>query len=141
MTITNRISDDLPVSGLRGDNRDGHRPNDSDKLSRAGQPYEQQAGLYSTQTGIRGQSEGLPASRFPPCIHIFLVHSYRANSEAVERGLAIAPVSLLAAHNHIQLYLNQRLASKEKASRKRERKEKKEIDSMQTIGRQLVSFT
>ena len=95
------------------------------KLNRAWQASEQQTGSYSTQPGIGEQSERLPASPLLPCIHISLAHSYRANSEAVQRGLAIAPVSLLAALNHIQLYWNQRLASKEKASRKRERREEK----------------
>lgn len=66
----------------------------------------------------------LPASHFLLPVHISLLSFLSANSEAVERGLAIAPVSHLAALNYIQLYLSQGLASKKKARRKRKRKKR-----------------
>lgn len=55
--------------------------------------------------------------------------------------MTIVSVSHLAALNQIQLYLNPWLASKRKASGKKERKrERKEADNEQTVCRQLRNF-
>ena len=129
MTITNRISDNLTVAGLRDDNKGRCLRNGSDRSwTVLGRPARDKQFCSAHIQELGRDGKGCPLPVFCLAFTSLLFHSYRANSEAVERGLAIAPVSHLAALNHIQLYLNQWLASKEKASRKREiKKEKREM--------------